>query len=131
MPDSSISVMPRSSVMFSCWLRLFVTCAPTRNGMKEQEMADIQCGVPLTDRVCTWVQISRVARPPLFPQLRHPYMFVVYAAGLSDCDAQQVLVQQLLRVGEVELTKSSSPGSAAARRHWQSSRVYRVELQKY
>ena len=67
MPDSNISVMPRSLVMFSCWLRLFVTCAPTRNGMQEQEMSDIQYGVALTDRVCTWVQISPAARPPLFP----------------------------------------------------------------
>ena len=31
----------------------------------------------------------------------------------------------------MELTRSCSPGSAAARRHWQSLRVYRVELQKY
>lgn len=28
MPDSNTSVIPRSSVMFSCWLRLFVTCSP-------------------------------------------------------------------------------------------------------
>ena len=34
-------------------------------------------------------------------------------------------------MGELELTKSPSPGNSAARRHWQSPRVYRVELQKY
>lgn len=49
----------------------------------------------------------------------------------SDCDSQQGLAQELCCLGSVELTKSCSPGSAAARRHWQSPRVYRVELQKY